>query len=65
MFNNLLAEMARHRIKKNDIANCLGVSEKTLRSYLKGTSQISWLDALKIRNTFFPGLEIEYLFHER
>lgn len=62
MFYNLFAEMARNEIKKNDIANCLNVSEKTARNYLNGTSKISWSDALKIKHTFFSDLDIEYLF---
>lgn len=64
MFYNLLAEMARHnpRITKLDIASCLEVSEKTARSYLNGASKISWSDTLKIKHTYFPNLDIEYLF---
>lgn len=62
MFRNLLAEMSRQGITRRDIAACLGVSEKTARSYINGTSKISWQDTLKIRRTFFPNLDIEYLF---
>lgn len=64
MFYNLLAEMARHRprITKLNIAECLEISEKTARNYLKGTSKIPWSDALKIKNTYFSELEMEYLF---
>lgn len=64
MFYNLLAEMIRHkpRVTRSDIASCLGVSEKTARNYLNGASKITWSDALKIRNTYFPNLDIEYLF---
>lgn len=62
MFRNLLAEMSRSRITRHDIAACLGVSEKTARNYINGISKISWFDTLKIRNTFFPDLSLEYLF---
>lgn len=62
MFRNLLAEMSRNRITRRDIAACLGVSEKTARNYINGSSKISWYDTLKIRNTFFKDLDIEYLF---
>jgi DNA-binding XRE family transcriptional regulator len=64
MFYNLLEEMARHkpRITKLDVAKCLGVSDKTARNYLNGTSKISWFDVLKIKYTYFPELDIEYLF---
>jgi predicted transcriptional regulator len=62
MFNNLLAEMARNKISKHDIADCLGVSDKTIRNYFNGSTKISWLNTLKIKNTFFPNLDLEYLF---
>ncbi|MBU3146602.1 XRE family transcriptional regulator [Clostridium sp. CF012] len=62
MFRNLLAEMSRQRITRQDIASCLGVSEKTARNYINGATKISWCDTLKIRNTFFTKLDIEYLF---
>ena len=64
MFKNLLAEMVRHshRITICDIANCIGVSEKTARNYLNGVSKISWLDVLKIKRYFFPNLDVDYLF---
>lgn len=62
MFNNLLAEMARNKISKRDMAIHLGVSEKTIRNYIDGSTKISWLDTLKIKNTYFPNLSLEYLF---
>lgn len=62
MFRNLLAEMSRSRITRRDIAACLGVSEKTARNYINGISKISWQDTLKIKNTFFQKLSLEYLF---
>lgn len=63
MFNNLLAEMTRQKITRADIARCLGVSEKTARNYINGKTKISWLDTLKIKNTYFPNLSLEYLFY--
>ncbi|MFW2500453.1 hypothetical protein OD350_03560 [Clostridium beijerinckii] len=65
MFRNLLAEMSRNKITRRDIANCLGVSEKTARNYINGASKISWYDTLKIKNTFFPELSLEYLFETK
>ena len=65
MFYNLLMEMSKHRprITEMDIAQCLNVSENTAKSYLNGTSKISWSDVLKIKHTYFPAFDIEYLFH--
>lgn len=64
MYNNLLAEMTRQKISKYDIAKRLNVSEKTARNYLNGKTKISWQDSLKIRNTYFPNLDMEYLFYD-
>lgn len=59
---NLIAEMARFGIKIVDIQNCLGCTDKTAKGKVEGTSEISVADAFKIRDTFFPGMRIEYLF---
>jgi len=63
MFKNLEAEMARYDIAPKDLAACIGVSERTFRSYLTGTSRIAWEDARKIKHKYFPQFEIEYLFY--
>jgi predicted transcriptional regulator len=62
MYNNLKAEMARQGFTACDIAKCLEVSEKTVITYIEGTSKISWYDVLKIRNTLFPNFGVGYLF---
>jgi len=62
MFPNLRAEMARNNIKITDIAGLLNVSEKTVRNYINGKTNISWFDSLKIKNTLFPKASLEYLF---
>jgi plasmid maintenance system antidote protein VapI len=62
MYKNLAAEMARYDITTKMIADCLGVNERTVRNYLSGRTQISWPDVIKIKNEFFPDLEISYLF---
>jgi len=63
MFKNLEAEMTRYGITPKDVAECIGVNERTVRSYLTGTSRIAWEDARKIKHKYFPQFEIEYLFY--
>ena len=63
MYKNLEAEMARHGVTVRDLAECIGVYEKTMRSYISRTSKIAWEDARKIKHKFFPQLEMEYLFY--
>ncbi len=64
MYCNLLTEMLTHKpeITKLHIAECLKISEKRAGDYLNGASEIPWSKALKIKNTFFPELSMEYLF---
>ena len=60
--NNLLAEMARYGITNADIQATLGCTDKTAKSKTTGVSEFSVSEAFKIRDTFFPGMRIEYLF---
>lgn len=64
LFRNLVAEMARYDIKSKDLAECLGCSERTIFSKVHEKMAISFFDALKIRDTFFPDLKLEYLFQQ-
>lgn len=63
MFKNLEAEMVRYGVSNQDLADCIGVNERTMRSFRACSSKISWEDAQKIRNKFFPQFRLEYLFH--
>lgn len=59
---NLLAEMTRYGVSISDIQNKLGCSEKTVRNKLSGISEFSFPETLKIRQAFFEGFRLEYLF---
>lgn len=59
---NLSAEMARYGISNADIQSLLGCSNKTVTNKLTDSTTFSVNEAIKIRDTFFPGLRIEYLF---
>ena len=64
MAHNLLAEMARKKIKKRDLANVLKTSEITVSRKIQGLSNFTVPEAIKIRDTFFPAETLEYLFEE-
>jgi len=59
---NLLAEMARYGVSNNDIQSLLSCADKTVRNKLNGVTEFSFGEAMKIRDTFFPGIRLEYLF---
>lgn len=59
---NLCAEMSRFGVSTMDIQKLIGCTDKTARSKINGNSEFSVSEALNIRDKFFPGLRIEYLF---
>lgn len=61
---NLLAEMARYGVSNNDIQALLSCTDKTVRNKLNGVTDFSFGEAMKIRDTFFPGMRLEYLFSQ-
>ena len=64
MYKNLKAEMARNSVRGKDIARALGTREATISSRLTGKTEFSYKEAKRIKDTFFPNVELEYLFEE-
>ncbi|HHX63135.1 MAG TPA: hypothetical protein GX707_20855 [Epulopiscium sp.] len=62
MFPNLRAEMARKNIKNTDIAKELTVTYDSISNKNRGKTEYSLSEVLKIRNVFFPGMSLDYLF---
>ncbi|HHX59690.1 MAG TPA: hypothetical protein GX707_02970 [Epulopiscium sp.] len=62
MFPNLRAEMARRNIKNADIAKEINVTSDSVSNKNRGKSEYLISEALKIRNTFFIGMSLDYLF---
>lgn len=61
---NLSAEMTRYGVKNTDIQTLLSCTDRTVRNKLDGVTEFSVKEALRIRDTFFPGMRIAYLFSE-
>lgn len=62
MLSNLKAEMARANVTIAEIATVTGMSYRTISDRIKGKSQFPVQDAIEVKNAFFPGLDLEYLF---
>ncbi|WHY75732.1 XRE family transcriptional regulator [Neobacillus sp. WH10] len=62
MYRNLLAEMARKDISKKEMADLLKMRYSTLVDKTNGKYRFYLDEALKIKETFFPDLPLEYLF---
>lgn len=59
---NLLAEMKRYGIRNKDLSQVLSVTDRTIANKLTGESEFTVKEALTVRDAFFPGLRISYLF---
>lgn len=62
MLKNLQAEMKRSGISNADLQGILSCSPKTVTNKLNASTPLSIWDAIKIRDTFFPSMDLEYLF---
>lgn len=63
MFNNLKAEFVRIGIQPHiGIANALECSERVARNRLGGNTDFSVMEAVKIKEKYFPDLSVDYLF---
>ena len=65
MLANLKTEMKRSDITISDIANIIKKTDRAVRERIKGNGHFSVPEAAAVRNAFFPGMEIEYLFGEK
>ena len=58
----LVAEIAKRKIKKADIAKTLGICDKALYNKLNGLASFTLEEALLLCNEFFPDKTVEELF---
>ena len=63
-FSNLRAEMARKNVTITAVARVIGVSRDTAGKKLARKAPIQLDEAFAIRDSFFPGIEVSYLFAE-
>lgn len=61
---NLQAEMKKNSVSLYDMQSVLGCTERTVRNKLSGRTDFSYSEVRKIRDTFFPGMQLEYLFND-
>lgn len=59
---NLKAEMARYGVTTNAIGKAIQSTDRTVTNKLNGSSEFTIEEAITIRDSFFPGLRLEYLF---
>lgn len=59
---NLKAEMAKRDVTIEAISKHLKLHRGTVAGKVNGPSRFSIDEALEVRDTFFPGVELSYLF---
>lgn len=62
MIRNLNAEMARHGLRDGDIALEIGKTVRSVHDKISGKYPFHMSEAVQIRDKFFPGMTLEYLF---
>lgn len=62
MLNNLSAEMKRNGLNSVRLANAIRKTDRAVRDKISGKSQFDIYEAMSIRDQFFPGMTLEYLF---
>ena len=62
MFPNLRAEMVRHNVTASDISKVTHKTDRNIRDKIAGRGDFSLTEIYAIRDTFFPGMKLEYLF---
>ena len=62
LFPTLKAEMARKGLKALDVAEAMGISDKTAYKKLSGASPFTLNETVKVRDKYFPAMTIEELF---
>lgn len=60
-YDYLKGKIAERGIKKNKIAQTLGVSARALYNKLEGETPFTWPEVCKLQRTFFPDIEKDVL----
>ena len=61
---NLSAEMARAEITQESIADAIGRTPQSVSRWITGKGSPKVEDAFAIRDRFFPGMTVDYLFDD-
>lgn len=64
MFRNLQAEMVRRNVTPVAISKVINKTEKSTRAKLYGRYPFTLPEAKMVRDTFFPGMDLDFLFQD-
>lgn len=58
----LVGEIAKRGIEKRLIADAMGISYRAFYNKMTGITEFTWHEVRKIQETFFPEMDLKYLF---
>lgn len=64
MFPNLQAEMARRAVTPKEISMSIKKTEKSTRAKISGKYPFTLPEAIIVRDTFFPEMDLDFLFNQ-
>jgi len=64
MYRELLGEMTKRGLTRVQLAEELGISEKSLRNKINGKTDFKWSEVKRIRDIVAPSASIEILFQK-
>ena len=64
MYRELLGEMTKKGLTRIQLAEELGMSEKSLRNKINGKTDFKWSEVKRIRDIVAPTASIELLFQK-
>lgn len=62
VYPNLVSEIAKRDIKRKKIAEALNISYKAFSNKMRGVAPFTFDEALIIHESFFPELDMKFLF---
>ena len=63
IYPNLIAEMVRVGLTAGKLAQGININPATMSAKLNDEGRMKLKEAAEIRNSFFPGMGLDYLFH--
>lgn len=61
MTHKLIVLIILNKIKKKEIAEALGISQKAVYNKMSGRTDFTVTEIIKLRDTFFPDKTLDYL----
>lgn len=62
MYNNLKIAMLKKKITLKQIAELLGISEKTVSNKISGKTEWYFVEVVKLKKLLFPEYDTDWLF---